>query len=117
MTRCNSAKGDDVKSQSRNSTERTQGVPQEVETMHAQIEGRCYCCGEKGHVSPDCPKKSKTNSELYFNKMNKGQQHHQQNKASQNGTTTSNKTTNEDHASEYEIATARKMQYYGFQDH
>jgi hypothetical protein len=90
------SKRDDVKSQSRNSTERMQDVPQEVETMHTQIEGRCYCCGEKGHVSPDCPKKLKPKSEWYFNKLNKGQQHHQQNKANQNGTSTSNKTTNED---------------------
>jgi hypothetical protein len=33
--------------------------------------------------------------------MNKGHQHHQQNKAIQNGTSTSNKMTNEDHASEF----------------
>jgi hypothetical protein len=25
----------------------------------AQLEGRCYCCGVKGHLSSDCPHKSR----------------------------------------------------------
>jgi hypothetical protein len=26
-------------------------------TLFAQLEGRCYCCGITGHLSPDCPHK------------------------------------------------------------
>jgi hypothetical protein len=42
----------------------------------AQMEGKCYCCGKRGHKSPTCRHKSKPKDEWAINKaqINDGQQ-------------------------------------------
>jgi hypothetical protein len=37
------------------------------ELTFAQIEGKCYCCGEPGHLSPKCPQKARPISEWAMN--------------------------------------------------
>eukprot|EP00957_Ditylum_brightwellii_P165359 12590209-Ditylum_brightwellii.AAC.1 len=44
------------------------------------MEGRCYCCGKKGHKSPQCSKKSTTPREEWA--INKAQFVQQQENAS-----------------------------------
>ena len=40
-----------------NKKEEEAGTPEEM--TFAQLEGACYCCGKKGHKSPQCKKKDK----------------------------------------------------------
>ena len=52
-----------------------------VQLSFAQIEGRCYCCGKKGHNSPKCRDNSKPKSEWYINKTKEAQFLQQQSSA------------------------------------
>jgi hypothetical protein len=40
----------------------------ETELNFSQSEGVCYCCGKKGHKSPQCKRKNKPKSEWVINK-------------------------------------------------
>lgn len=40
------------------------------EMTFAQMEGHCFCCGKKGHKSPQCRNKNKPKSEWAINKTN-----------------------------------------------
>jgi len=66
-------------SKQRNENDEEQ-VPQEL--TFAQMEARCYCCGVKGHKSPNCPRKNKIPKEEWaVNKMqNKAVQQYMQNR-------------------------------------
>jgi hypothetical protein len=61
-----------------------QVVDESLTLSFAQMEGntRCYCCGRKGHKSPECKSKHKIpHAEWAYNKMNLPQQHAQAKKA------------------------------------
>ena len=47
---------------------------QPLEMTFAQMEGNCYCCGKKGHLSSSCRYKSKPKSEWYINKTKEAKQ-------------------------------------------
>jgi hypothetical protein len=48
---------------------------EETELSFAQMEGMCYCCGKKGHKSPDCRHKDKPKSEWAIHKATQKSQH------------------------------------------
>ena len=45
-------------------------------TSFAQREMTCYCCGKKGHLSPECDKKNTIPREQWH--VNRAMQHHQE---------------------------------------
>ena len=62
---------------------------QEIPLSFAQLEDACYCCGKKGHRSPDCRDRKKIPREEWA--INKASQSHVQasenaNKSTENGT-------------------------------
>ena len=49
------------------------------ELSFAQMEGKCYCCGKGGHMSPKCPQKdSKPREQWAINKLKPAEQSHAQ---------------------------------------
>ena len=46
---------------------------EKINLSFAQMEGKCYCCGKAGHISPQCCFKNNLISEWF---VNKSQQSH-----------------------------------------
>ena len=65
--------------------EQSGGTPGTIETSFTQGNARtCYCCGETGHIAPNCPKKNEIPQDQWA--ANRGVQHLQ----SQDNATMSN---------------------------
>ena len=69
----NGAKSDGNKNNQQSKEQKSEKKADEPLVMSfAQMEGRCYCCGKKGHRSPDCRHKDKIpQDEWAINKMKK----------------------------------------------
>ena len=65
---------------------------EKINLLFAQVEGKCYCCGKTGHMSPQCRFKDKPREDWFINKTQ--QSHVQTNKKEKSNKSKSNTTQN-----------------------
>eukprot|EP00957_Ditylum_brightwellii_P210738 15365331-Ditylum_brightwellii.AAC.1 len=61
----NSRQNRKPKKEGKEDKEKKKEEDQATPLTFAQMEGRCYCCGKKGHRSPDCPMKDKISQDQW----------------------------------------------------
>jgi hypothetical protein len=61
-----------LKPKNPNNKNKTEKKPnKQINLTFAQVEGRCYCCGKQGHLSPQCKDKNKPREEWFINQDQK----------------------------------------------
>ena len=76
--KANQRKNNNNNNNNNNNQSKSNETEDKPELSFAQMEGKCYCCGKKGHKSPNCRENNKPKSEWAINKATQAVQSQQQ---------------------------------------